>query len=123
MAEKFQAPLMCKECTKDHDMLLHRDDDCLSQQKPEENSKGETHVAVLCVNKQVLLMTCKMKVTTTDGTNTIARALIDPGSSASFIHERLAQHLRQLVVRKMQEWKELLEPVHLHTRFHMGPGV
>ena len=33
------------------------------------------HVAALSVNEQALLMTCK-------------------GSSASFVHERLAQHLR-----------------------------
>ena len=39
-------------------------------------------------------MTCKVKVTAADGSSTIARALIDPGSSASFVHERLAQHLR-----------------------------
>ena len=39
-------------------------------------------------------MTCKVKVTASDGSSTIARALIDPGSSTSFVHERIAQHLR-----------------------------
>ena len=34
-------------------------------------------------------MTCKVKVTAADGYGPIARALIDPGSSASFVHERL----------------------------------
>ena len=58
------------------------------------DGKEETHVAALTVSEQVLLMTCKVKVTATDGSSTIARALIDPGSSASFVHERLAQHLR-----------------------------
>ena len=38
-------------------------------------------------------MTCKVKVIAADGSHTIARALIDPGYSASFSHERLAQHL------------------------------
>ena len=45
-------------------------------------------------------MTFKMKVTTADRTNTIARAIIDPGSTASFVHARLAQHLSQLCSKK-----------------------
>ena len=36
----------------------------------------------------------KVKVTAPNGFSTIARALIDPGSSTSFVHERIAQHLR-----------------------------
>ena len=39
-------------------------------------------------------MTCKVKVTAPNGSSTIARALIDPGSSTSFVHERIAQLLR-----------------------------
>ena len=39
-------------------------------------------------------MTCKVKVTAANGSSTIARALIDPGSSTSFVHERIAQLLR-----------------------------
>ena len=35
-----------------------------------------------------------MKATTPNGFSTIARALIDPGSSTSLVHERIAQHLR-----------------------------
>ena len=46
----------------------------------------------LSVSEQVSLMTCKMTVTSADGSSTIARALIDPGSSASFVHEQPAQH-------------------------------
>ena len=56
--------------------------------------KEETLVSNLSVSEQVLLMTCRVKVTAPDGTTTIARALIDPGSSASFVHERIAQLLR-----------------------------
>ena len=60
----------------------------MPQEKPKRDDKvEETHVAALTVSKQVLLMTCKVKVTTADGSSTIARALIDPGSSASYIHE------------------------------------
>ena len=49
---------------------------------------------MICVSKQVLLMTFKVKVTAADRSSTIARTLIDSGYSASFVHERLAQHLR-----------------------------
>ena len=54
----------------------------------------EAHVAALSVNEHVLLFTCKVKVNAADWSSTIARALIRPGSSASFEHERLAQPLR-----------------------------
>ena len=77
---------MCKKSTKHHHTLLQRDVD--HQKKSEkEDGKEETYVAALSVNEQVLLMTCKVKVTTVDGSSTIARALIDTGSSALFIHE------------------------------------
>ena len=76
-------------------MLLHRDADQIQQRKSQkEDGKEETHVAALSVSKQVLLMACKVKVTAADGSSTVVRALIDPGSSASFVGERLAQHLR-----------------------------
>ena len=39
-------------------------------------------------------MTCKVKVTAQDESSTIARALIDPGSSTSFVLEQIAEHLR-----------------------------
>ena len=75
-------------------MLLHRDAEDLSQKKPEEDSKEETHVVALSVCEQVLLITCKVKVTAADGSSTISRAMIDPGSSGPFVYERLQQHLR-----------------------------
>ena len=75
-------------------MLLHRDADYLPQRKPDEDSKEETHIAALSVSEQVLVMMCKVKIIAVDGSSTIVRALFDPGSSASFVHERLAQHLR-----------------------------
>ena len=85
---------MCKKCTRKHHTLLHRDADYESSRKREAKDKEETQVAALSVSEQVLLMTCKVKITASDGSSTIARALIDPGSSCSFVHERLAQHLR-----------------------------
>ena len=75
-------------------VLVHRDADSLPQRKPEADGKEETQVAVLTASEQVLLMTCKIKVIVADGSSTIARALIDPGSSVSCDYERLAQHLR-----------------------------
>ena len=73
--------------------LLHRNAECLSQKKPEEDGKEETHVEALSVRDQVLSTTCKVKVTTANGSSTIARTLIDPNSSAWFVHEQLVQHL------------------------------
>ena len=94
IAENCRAPPMCKKCTRKHHTLLHRDVDSVPQEKHKDDKVEETHVAALTVSEQVLLMTCKVKVTAADGSSTLARALIDPGSSASYVHERLAQHLR-----------------------------
>ena len=81
-----------------HHTLLHRDAD-QTQRVPEiGKSKGETHVSALhvSVSEQVLLMTCKVKVSAPNRCSTIVKALIDPVSSSLFIHERLAQHLHLL---------------------------
>ena len=78
---------MCKECTKHCHTLLHRDANFLSQKMREEHGKEETHVAALSVSEQVLLMTCKVNVTAAVGSSTTAMVLIDPGFSASFVHE------------------------------------
>ena len=59
-----------------------------------EDGKEETHEEALSVSDQVLSTTCKVKVTSANGSSTIARALIEPDSSASFVHVQLAQHLR-----------------------------
>ena len=42
----------------------------------------------------MLLITCTVKVIVPDVSSTIAEALIDPASSASFVHEQITQHLR-----------------------------
>ena len=44
--------------------------------------------------KQVLLMTCREKITGPDGSVTHARVFLDPGASCSFVTERLAQQLK-----------------------------
>ena len=107
---------MCKKCTKHRHTLLHRDAEYLSQRKPEkEDGKEKTPVAALSVIEhvllvaalsvieQVLLLTCKVKVTAAHGSSTIARAVIDPGSSASFMND--------------------LHSIYIYTRFCMVPGV
>ena len=81
---------MCKKCTRYmyHHTLLHSDADSSTQKKPDNvEAKEEAHVAALSVSEQVLLMTCKVKLTARDGSSTIVRALIDPGSSTSLVHE------------------------------------
>ena len=89
-----------------------------------EGSKEETHVAALSVNKHVLLMTCKVKVTTADGSSTIERALIDPGFSATFVHERLAQHLRLPRNNSNASVEGVTGAIICtYTRFSMVPGV
>ena len=76
MAEKCRAPAMCRKCTKHHHTLLHRDANSSPQEKPKRGDKvEETHVVALTVSEQVLLMTCKVKVTAADGSSTISMAL------------------------------------------------
>ena len=76
---------MCKKCTKHHNTLLHIDADYLAQRKLEnEVGKEETHVVALSVSKQVLLMTCKVKVTTADGSSGYSEGS-DPSRVLNFI--------------------------------------
>ena len=104
IAEKCRAPQMCKKRTKHHHTLLHRDAKCLSQRKSEnEDRKEETHIAALSVSEQVLLMTCKVKVIAADGSSTIVRALIDPGSQLlSYMRDLHSIYVYRIVIR-MQE--------------------
>ena len=113
-----------QKCTRKHHTLLHRDADSVPQEKHKNDKVEETHVAALTVREQVLLMTCKLNVTAADGSSTLARALIDAGSSVSYVHEQLAQHLR--LPRKSRN--VIVEGVagrssYTHTRFCMVPSV
>ena len=80
---------MSKKCPKKHHhTLLHRDADSVPLRQPDEDGKEEeTHVVALTASEQVVLMICQVKVTAADGSSTIAKALTDPGSSASYVHE------------------------------------
>ena len=86
---------MCMKCTRHYHTLLQRDVENLTQKKSENvEGKEETHVAALIVSEHVLLITCKVNIIALGGSSTIARALIDRGSSTSCVHEQIAQHLR-----------------------------
>ena len=64
-----------QKCAKHHHTLLQKDADCVSQKKPYEDGKEDTHIVALSINKEVLLMTCKVKVTAADGSSIIVRVL------------------------------------------------
>ena len=108
----FKPPL-CKKCNRYHHTLLHMDGDfkakgdktveatkVATKESEEATGKEKCHLAAASRCEQVLLMTCKLKVISEDGSSTIARALIDPGSSASYVTERLAQLLRMPRTRR-----------------------
>ena len=98
-----QCPIMqrCKKCHKSHHTWLHLDVKEEKDTKPTKPAPGSkeypsiisTHGSQLGSSRQVLLMTCQVKVTGLDGLTTKARALLDSASSTSFITERLAQYL------------------------------
>ena len=112
IADKCRSPSMCRKCTRHHHTLLHRDADNSTQNKPDNTeAKEEAHVASLSITEQVLLMTCKVKVTAPNGSSSIARALIDPWSATSFLHERMLNSYVCRVRRRASWWKELEEPV------------
>ena len=94
----FKPPL-CRKCSRCHHTLLHFETDSTTKgtkkEGTEEVRKEKCHLAPAPKTcEQVLLMTCKLKVHAPDGSNTIARGLIDTGSSTSYISERLVQRLR-----------------------------
>lgn len=97
----------CRRCQKPHHTLLHlevrtggRESNTPAQSPPPATDGANSSPAVVSnvahtgsKSHQVLLMTCRVSVHTPDGHTTQARALLDSASSASFISERLAQHL------------------------------
>ena len=130
-------------CTqRAHHTLLHVDD-----QRSGESSAGSTiasqtstataptidtainvstsHAAII-LHSNTLLMICKVFVTAPDGTSIEARALLDNASSASFISERIAQHLRlprstQKITVSGIAGLQRKAPIQAVTRFSVSP--
>ena len=80
----------CRECQRPHHTLLHSD----STDNPSTtNPTPVTSNTAAGLKSTSLLMTCQLLVFSHDGTSIKARALLDPGSSASFISDRLSKSL------------------------------
>ena len=92
IASKCRAPPMCKKCHKQHHTLLHKGAGTKLQGGKEPSSASYT--ASSRESKEVLLMTCRVKVTASDGSVTQARALLDSAASTSLVTERLVRRLR-----------------------------
>ena len=90
----------CKHCQRPHHTLLHKDARDESSTTPVPNASpippqsNSTVVPVdhASISSNMFLMTCWVTVETPHGTMN-ARALLDTGSSASFVSECLAQSL------------------------------
>ena len=84
----------CHECQKSHHTLLHLNS--RPEDKPQSTPTTPYNHATV-VRPSSLLMTCQILVTSPTGLSVKARALLDAGSSISFITDRLAKslHLRR----------------------------
>ena len=93
MASRCRAPPMCKRCRKYHHTLLHME--AVPKSEDEKVGKERTYTAHQSARgREVLLMTCNVKVITPDGSVKQARALLDSAASTSLISERLANQLK-----------------------------
>lgn len=97
----------CQKCQKIHHTLLHQPQETTASSQLSMSSNPSTvqlsttesvvaasNAATTRISSNVLLMTCRVFVIAPDGSTVKARALLDAGSTASFISERLAQALR-----------------------------
>ena len=101
LARQCTAALMCTKRNTPHHSVLHlepKTSSSLSKRTaspPPEEPSSDTcnHTSMTDTPKTVLLMMCQLTVMGPEGLETKARALIDPGSSTSFVSEHLVQHL------------------------------
>ena len=108
-AKNCRSSNRCQKCQKLHHTLLHQtqDNSSSSQQSVSSYSTpsnvqpsntelvtSASNAATTRISSNVLLMTCRVLVIAPDGSSVNARALLDSGSTVSFISERLAQALR-----------------------------
>ena len=101
-AKQCPSPNRCKKCQRSHHTLIHDD----PKASPTTFVMPQTQSTTLTASTEVtshastgssvpssLLMTCQVKIDAPDGTSIKARALLDPGSTTSFVSERIVQSL------------------------------
>ena len=93
IARKCPAASMCTKCDRPHHTVLHMEAKKPNVDRTATNNVS-THTSLTNAPSTVLLMTCQVKVVAPNGAVTKARALLDTGSSTSFISEHLVQLLR-----------------------------
>ncbi len=102
-ANQCQSAQRCKNCNGTHHTLLHHDKGKSGRETSSKSANADqsrkTSVEKVTSNfsngnqGSVLLMTCQVIIESPNGSTARARALLDSGSEASFITERLAQQL------------------------------
>ena len=99
-AIQCQSSHRCKRCQKHHHTILHQEQGITrvsegsQPETPKPASAAEqqvTSIAAVTIKSSSLLMTC---VSAPNGSSMEARAILDTGSTASFITERLANALK-----------------------------
>ena len=89
----------CRKCQKPHHTLLHTEGQQRSEQSTPLPAAGDVIPNEVSSNTAVklrsnsLLMTCQVLIVAPNGSSIKAQALLDNGSSASFISERLVQSI------------------------------
>lgn len=84
----------CRDCQKPHHSLLHVDPKANSGEASPNSDVAEVQShTVSTLTTSSLLMTCQVGIIAPNGLSTKARALLDSGSSASFVSDRLARSL------------------------------
>lgn len=83
----------CKRCQKAYHTLLHLEAPSSAQEPPPALPTSVSNHAATGMQSHLLLMMCRVLVEAPNGYTTESRALLDCGSSASFVSESLAQRL------------------------------
>ena len=91
----------CRKCQNPHHTLLHTDRRERQRDQPHHQPatplSSEPEVSANAATTRLkpcsLLMTCQVRIIAPDGSSLKVRALLDSGSSASFVSERLVQSL------------------------------
>ena len=115
----------CKECQKPHHSLLHVDPSHTPAEPPYLRNPVSSNTAT-GLKSNNLLMTCQVSVLAPNGLSIKARALLDSGSSTSFVTEHLA---RSLQLRRTKQFNQIsgitgFLPSHSSqsvTSFHVSP--